>query len=125
MALVLAGVMLVMSFVYWVGFGTVGNSHLRSLYYAIRGSHAVSESVVFVAMDEHTGDAWGPPPWSWQRYEDMLAAILAANPRVVAVLEPGPRVLPAAEPHFHPPLAQAIANGRLILPPMAPGLGQP
>lgn len=124
-ALVLAGVMLVMSFVHWVGISAVGNSHLRSLYYALRGSHSVSESVVFVAMDEHTGEAWGPPPWSWQRYDDMLAVLLAANPRVVAVLEPGPRVLPSAEPHFNPPLARAIATGRLILPPMAPGLGQP
>jgi CHASE2 domain-containing sensor protein len=123
--LVLAGVMLVMSFVHWVGISAVGDSHLRSLYYAARGSHAVSDSVVFVAMDEHTGEAWGPPPWSWQRYEDMLAAILAAKPRVVAVLEPGPRVLPSAEPSFDPPLARALADGRLILPPTAPGLGQP
>ena len=124
-ALVLAGVMLVMSLLHWVGVNAVGNSHLRSLYYALRGSHAVSERVVFVAMDEHTGEAWGPPPWSWQRYDDMLAAILAANPHVIAVLEPGPRVLPSTEPHFNPPLARAITSGRLILPPVAPGLGQP
>lgn len=124
-ALMLAGVMLVMSFVHWLGIGAAGDSHLRSLYYALRGSHPVGERVVFVAMDEHTGEAWGPPPWSWERYGEMLSAILAANPRVVAVLEPGPRVLPATQPQLPPALARAVAGGRLILPPITPGLGQP
>lgn len=124
-ALVLAGVMISMWLMYLAGIGAAGDRFLRSLYYVLRGSDAVSERVVFVAMDEHTGEAWGPPPWSWQRYGDMLTTILAANPRAVALLEPGPRVLPSAQPQFDPLLARAIAAGRVILPPVAAGLGQP
>jgi hypothetical protein len=124
-AFVLTGVMLAMWLLYLAGIGAAGDRFLRSFYYVLRGSDAVSERVVFVAMDEHTGEAWGPPPWSWQRYDDMLTSILAANPRVVALLEPGPRVLPSTPPQFDPLLARAIAAGRVILPPAAAGLGQP
>jgi hypothetical protein len=124
-ALVLAGVMIAMLLVHRAGISAAGDNHLRSFYYALRGAHAVGERVVFVAMDEHTGAAWGPPPWSWERYEAMLTAILVAKPRVVAVLEPGPRVLQAVEPRFAPALAGAVAAGRVILPAATPGLGQP
>ena len=107
------------------GFVDHGNGHLRYLYYQMRGSQALAERVVLVAMDEGTGEAWGPPPWSWQRYEQLLATVLAAEPRAVGVLEPGPRVLPPEEPRAVPALEQALASGRLILPPIAAGLGQP
>ena len=124
-ALVLAGVMVAMWLLHLAGIGAAGDRFLRSFYYVLRGSETVSERVVFVAMDEDTGKAWGPPPWSWQRYDAMLTTILAANPRVVALLEPGPRVLPSEQPQFEPLLARAIAAGRVILPPVAAGLGQP
>lgn len=107
------------------GFIDHGNGHLRYLYYQMRGSQALDERVVLVAMDERTGDAWGAPPWSWQRYEQLLATVLAAEPTAVGILEPGPRVLPPEQPHFAADIEQALASGRLSMPPSAVGLGQP
>lgn len=124
-ALALTGVLIAIWLVSRAGLFDAGDGYLRSLYYAIRGTETVSERVVFVAMDEHTGEAWGPPPWSWQRYAEMLETIIDAKPRVVAVLEPGPRVLPASAPRFGPAVMNAIAEGRIVLPSIAPGLGQP
>lgn len=124
-ALALTGVLIAISLVDRAGLFDAGDSYLRSLYYAMRGTQTVSERVVFVAMDEHTGDAWGPPPWTWDRYGEMMETILDARPRVIAVLEPGPRVLPSSAPRFAPAVTSAIAEGRVVLPPVASGLGQP
>lgn len=108
------------------GFIEQGNSHLRYLYYQVRGSQTLSERVVLVAMDEQTGEAWGPPPWSWERYGQLFTAILDGEPTTVGVLEPGVRVLPAEQPRLSPALDRAVASGRLIIPPSTTsGLGQP
>lgn len=107
------------------GFIEQGNSHLRYLYYRMHGTRVLPERVVLVAMDERTGEAWGAPPWSWERYEEMLSVILSGGAVAVALLEPGPRVLPAGEPKFSPALAEAASSGRLIMPPSAAGLDQP
>lgn len=122
---VLAAVLALIWLMGRAGLLDIGDRYLRSLYYALSETDTVSDEVVFVAMDEHTGAAWGPPPWSWQRYEDMLAAIIEAQPRAVALLEPGPRVAPGEPPNFGPLVANAIGAGRIVLPPPNAGLGQP
>ncbi|GAB4557861.1 MAG: hypothetical protein Tsb0020_02350 [Haliangiales bacterium] len=124
-ALILVAVMGLIWLIQGTGFFDRGDASLRSLYYDVQGTYAIESRVVFVAMDEHTGEAWGPVPWEWQRYYDLLGAIWAAKPQAIALLEPGPRVLPNTPPQFDAELAQAIASGRILLPSAQAGLAQP
>ncbi|WP_428268497.1 CHASE2 domain-containing protein [Haliangium sp.] len=121
----LLGVLALVWLVDRAGFFDRADAHLRALYYELRGSYSTPDRLVFVAMDEFTGEAWGPPPWSWSRYGEMLSTILAAEPQVVAVLEPGPRVMPAGAPALPDEVSQAVAAGRVILPSTQSGLAQP
>lgn len=110
------------------GLGAAGltgaiDASARRTYYDVRGPRPPVARVLFVAIDEDTARAWGPPPWGWDRYEALTDAILAGEPRLVALLEPGPRVAPATAPP--PRLAAAIAAGRVVVPPPTPGFGQP
>jgi len=106
--------------------GVVGalDANLRRIYYGVRGARDRDARVILVAIDEHTVDAWGPPPWGWDRYQTLIDRIEAGGPRLVAVLEPGPRVLPDA-PVPGDLQARAAAGGNLVLPPVDPGFGQP
>ena len=72
---------------------------VRRLWFAVRGDRPATADVILVAIDGATGDRWGPPPYPWQRYQDTIGAIAAGHPRVIAVLDPGQRVLPAARCH--------------------------
>ncbi len=106
--------------------GVVGalDANLRRIYYGIRGARDRDARVILVAIDEHTVDAWGPPPWGWDRYQTLIDRIEAGRPRLVALLEPGPRVLPDA-PVPGNLRARAATGGNLVLPPVDPGFGQP
>jgi len=99
------------------------DARVRRGFYELRGPRAPHASVIFVAIDEDTARAWGPGPWPWIRYEELLDHILRGGPRVVAVLEPGPRVI--AGDGAPPTLAAAVRDGRLVMPPPTPGFGQP
>jgi CHASE2 domain len=101
------------------------DSGLRSLYYAIRGDRQDPHSVIFVAIDESTASAWGPPPWKWERYDEMVSAIDKGKPKVIAFLEPGPRLLPGPIPESLHSLRKRIESGHLIIPPVEAGYGQP
>lgn len=99
------------------------DGNLRRVYYQVRGERDGGADVVFVAIDDTTVDSWGPPPWSWSEYASTISAILAGSPRLIAVLEPGPRVLPGTlAPEA---VRQAAARGVLVMPPATPGFGQP
>ena len=123
------GIVLVALLASWtmVQLGLVGatDAGLRSLFYAIRGDRQDPHAVIFVAIDESTASAWGPPPWKWERYDEMVAAIDVGKPRLVAFLEPGPRLLPGPIPESLHSLRKRIETGRLIIPPVEAGYGQP
>src|SRR5262245_62319455 len=70
-----------------LGVTSAADANLRRLYYQIRGERTTAHDVVFVAMDETTVEAWGAPPWNWQRYSEMVSAIQAGKPRMIAFLE--------------------------------------
>ncbi len=125
MALACAGIALV-AVLLADAVGVVGalDANLRRLYYGVRGARDADARVILVAIDEHTVDAWGPPPWGWDRYQTLIDRIEAGAPRLVAVLEPGPRVLPDA-PVPAALRARAAVGGNLVLPPVDPGFGQP
>lgn len=95
----------------------------RRAYYAERGTRPGGARVVFVAIDEATARDWGAPPWPWSRYQALIGRVLEGQPRLVAVLESGPKVLQSGE--IPAELSAAVAAGRLILPPAAVGFHQP
>ena len=96
----------------------------RRTFYDLRGPRPSSPSVIFIAIDQDTARDWGPAPWPWARYEELVARILDGKPRMIAVLEPGPRVIPEIEA-IPASLAAAVADGRLLMPSPTPGFGQP
>jgi len=102
------------------GLVSAADENLRRLYYGIRGARQGPTDVVFVAIDEETVAAWGRPPWSSRQYLDLFEAIAAGSPRVIAVLEPGPRLLADQD-------ARALRGSvsSVVVPPPAPGLQQP
>lgn len=106
-----------------VGIEAAVDATARRAFYELRGPRASRPSVIFVAIDEDTAREWGPPPWSWDRYQPLLREVLAGGARLVAVLEPGPRVLDDGE--VPPALRAEIDAGRLLLPAPTPGFGQP
>lgn len=95
----------------------------RRIFYAERGTRSGGARVVMVAIDEATAREWGPPPWPWSRYQALLDHILAGKPRLVAMLEPGPRVLQPGD--VPADVAAAVAAGRLVVPPAQIGFRQP
>lgn len=96
----------------------------RRTFYDLRGPRPSSPSVIFIAIDQDTAREWGPAPWPWARYEELVGQVLAGNPRMIAVLEPGPRVIPEGD-GMPATLADAVADGRLLMPSPTPGFGQP
>jgi CHASE2 domain-containing sensor protein len=102
------------------------DAFLRRQYYGVRGARASEQQVLLVAADEDTIAAWGPPPWQWDRWQALHAAIAAGKPRAIAVVEPRARVAPPSPAPAA--LASAESAGMLLLPPAAPGAtsaGQP
>lgn len=118
-----AGVMLL-----WIGLLQVTglseaiDRNARRLMYEVRGPRSQAARVIFVAIDERTVDTWGMPPWELSKLDVTLAKILAGGPKQIAVMEPGPRLLPG---DFSPEVAQAIARGEILMPPSNPEFGQP
>lgn len=96
---------------------------VRRLSYVVRGDRPATADVILVAIDDATADRWGPPPWPWQRYRETIGAIAAGHPRLIAVLDPGPRALPAAP--LPPDLSALVARGTLIVSPATDALPQP
>lgn len=118
-----AGVLLSTWLLAQVGLTGALDAVARREFYALRGGRTGGGSVLFIAIDQTTVREWGPPPWSWARYQALIRPILAGKPRLVAVLEPGPRVLPdSAVPTD---LANAVRDNRLVLPPAEAGFRQP
>ena len=118
-----AGVMLL-----WIGLLQITglseaiDRNARRLMYEVRGPRSQAARVIFVAIDERTVDTWGMPPWELSKLDVTLAKILAGGPKQIAVMEPGPRLLPG---DFSPEVAQAIARGDILMPPPNPEFGQP
>lgn len=92
-------------------------------YYALRGDRSTTTQLVFVAIDEHTAARWGPPPWPWTRYVELIKPLSRSGARLIAVLEPGPRVVtPGPLPSE---LAEGVAAGWLIVPAVGTSHRQP
>lgn len=106
-----------------LGIADALNSVVRRWYYAERGTRPGGARVLFVAIDETTARDWGSPPWPWSRYQALIDRILDGQPRLVAVLEPGPKVL--QDGAVPTELGAAVAAGRLVLPPAEIGFHQP
>ena len=107
-----------------IGLGDAVDATARRVFYDLRGPRPSSPSVIFIAIDQDTAREWGAAPWPWERYEELVGHVLAGDPRLIAILEPGPRVLPETEA-APASLAAAVADGRLLMPPPTPGFGQP
>lgn len=99
------------------------SSVARRLFYAERGERSGGARVVFVAIDDTTAREWGSPPWPWSRYQALVSHIMDGNPRLVAMLEPGPKVLQVGDEP--PEIRSAVAAGRLLLPSAQVGFNQP
>lgn len=90
-------------------FDTAVERRLRALHYTVSGDRPRDASVIFVAIDEWTTEAWGPPPWTWSRFQRLIEAVRQANPKAIALLEPGVRAqtdepMPKSmRPTFHQP----------------------
>ena len=104
------------------GVGEAIDRNARRLMYEVRGARSQAARVIFVAIDERTIDTWGVPPWELNKLDATLANILAGGPKQIAVMEPGPRMLPGT---FSPAVQQAIARGDIMMPPSNPEFGQP
>ena len=91
------------------------DSGLQRAYYRVNSGDSPSSSVILVALDENTTEAWGAPPWANHRFDRLLDEILSGEPAVVAVLE-GSHLLLQGKPGQSARAAEAIAGGRLLLP---------
>jgi hypothetical protein len=107
-----------------IGIDTALDARARRFFYDMRGRRPPSASVLFVAIDQDTAHEWGGGPWTWERYDALIGKILAGNPELIAVLEPGPRVIAEAG-ELPPDLVAAIDDGRLLMPVPTFGFGQP
>ena len=105
-----------------IGIGDAIDRIAQRSYYALREPRPAAK-LMFVAIDEQTVGAWGPPPWSWVRYQQLIAPMRAGGARLIAMVEPGPRVVDN-EP-IPPQLAAGVAAGWLILPTSSAGYPQP
>jgi len=107
----------------WLGVGDAIDRVARRTFYAVRGDRPRSDRLLFVAVDDQTVAAWGEPPWPWSRYQVLVSRLRAGGARLIAVLEPGPRIVTTAP--VPASLLAEIAAGTLILPTAAPGSSQP
>lgn len=105
-----------------LGIGDAIDRVAQRSYYALRGPRPAAK-MIFVAIDERTVEAWGPPPWSWARYQQLIAPLRAGGAKLIAMVEPGPRIV-ANEP-IPPELAAGVAAGWLIVPTASAGYSQP
>ncbi|HEU4614990.1 MAG TPA: CHASE2 domain-containing protein [Kofleriaceae bacterium] len=105
-----------------LGIGPAVDRVAERSYYAWRGSRG-SAPLLFVALDDDTMAAWGPPPWSWTRFEQLIEPMHRGGARLIALLEPGPRVVPD-EP-VPAELAAGVAQGWLAVPNGAAAYPQP
>jgi len=108
-----------------LGVGAALDEQLRRGYYALPAPWAADAGVALVAVDDETVATWGAPPWTWDRFDALVQAILRGGPRFVAVVSPGPRLLPVGDPPASGAVARGLAAGRLLLPPPAGVAGQP
>jgi hypothetical protein len=123
LAVRLAAVLLLVVILQLLGVWDVIDGQLERTYYGIRGTRTSHQSVVLVAIDDETVSRWGPPPYSWDRLAPIHAAIVAGRPSVVAVVEPGLRLLGGDTPP--PEVAGAVYARRLLVPAPAGGSSAP
>jgi CHASE2 domain-containing sensor protein len=108
----------------WIGVTGWIDAGLRREYQDLRGARgAGTQDVMLIGVDEETLAHWGAPPWGWDRQAELLAALAAGQPRVVAYLEPGSRLVPATPPTAT--VAAAIDRGDVLVPPPTGAVGQP
>ena len=105
-----------------LGIGPAIDRVAERSYYALRGARAPAP-LLFVALDDQTMAAWGPPPWPWSRFEQLIEPMHRGGARLIALVEPGPRVVPPAPVPSQ--LAAGVAAGWLIVPSMATDIPQP
>lgn len=117
-----AVVIVAASLISMLGVGPALDRVVEKSFYALRGSRAPGP-VLFVALDDDTMNAWGPPPWPWSRFEELIAPMHRGGARLIAVLEPGPRIVPNQP--IPSELATGVAQGWLVVPNGAPGYPQP
>ena len=107
------------------GVVSVLDGRLRTGYYGLSSPYAPNDATLLVAADEETVAAWGPPPWTWERLDELLREVYRAEPRLVAVVSRGPRVLPTGPLLDDSTVAYALRTGDLLLPPQRGTYGQP
>ncbi len=101
----------------WAGITHAVDRALERTYFDVRGKRDSSDRVLFVAFDKETVREWGAPPWKRQHFEKLLGTILAGEPELVALLEPGPRIMATSEADMLAPnIIAARDQGVLILP---------
>jgi CHASE2 domain-containing sensor protein len=119
-----AACVLLVGLLAWIGVVGWIDAGLRREYQALRGARGGSaQEVMLIGVDDETLAHWGAPPWSWDRHLELLRAIYAGKPRVVAYLEPGSRLIPATAPPAA--LAASIDRGDLLIPSPTGVVGQP
>lgn len=96
-----------------IGIGPAIDRVVQRSYYDLRGARDTAP-LLFVAIDEHTVDVWGPPPWPWARYQELIAPMHAGGARMIALVEPGPRVI--ADSPIPAELTAGVAGGWLMIP---------
>lgn len=97
-----------------LGVGPAIDRVAQRSYYDLRGARETAP-LLFVAIDEHTVDVWGPPPWSWARYRELIAPMRAGGARMIALIEPGPRII-ADDNAIPADLTAGVAGGWLLIP---------
>jgi CHASE2 domain-containing sensor protein len=105
-----------------IGIGDAIDRVAQRSYYALRGPRPAAK-MMFVAIDERTVAVWGPPPWSWARYQELVGPMRAGGAKLVAMVEPGPRIVDN-EP-IPQQIAAGVAAGWLIMPTASAGYPQP
>jgi CHASE2 domain-containing sensor protein len=96
-----------------MGFGAAIDRVAQRSYYELRGARETAP-LLFVAIDEHTVDVWGPPPWPWSRYQELIAPMRAGGARMIALVEPGPRIV--ADSAIPTELTAGVGEGWLLIP---------
>lgn len=96
-----------------IGIGPAVDRVVQRSYYDLRGARDTAP-LLFVAIDEHTVDVWGPPPWPWARYQELIAPMRAGGARMIALVEPGPRIV--ADSPIPDDLTAGVAGGWLLIP---------
>jgi CHASE2 domain-containing sensor protein len=100
--------------------GTLVDRALHARYAGLFADESRTQSVLLVAVDAATFEAWGPAPWTGDRSEALVSALEAATPRLIVWPEEdatlaGPRVADGStmgiDPLIGPPLTRATDPG--------------